>query len=288
MADAIAAQHLPLQHLTSILQHLTSRLFPTFEFNSNPTLLFLIYITHDIDWLNPWHPYSVVKTFTHGKKWIAPKQLFNPNLFLKGIERLLQFNRKQQTNAIWLIGATNQHTFNRKGLRYKSTSLEYQTALSILIESAVEIGLHSVSSEPIITQCNHLSSSLNKPIRFHRSHYLNYTPEKLYPELVEAGIQVDFSLGQARSIAIPKRSPYPNLEQPPTVLFDNSFFFHPPETVLSTFKQVVITAKEQNTDVAILFHPENFCIFPELWNYYYEVLKIIQTEYEIVNPESTA
>ncbi len=237
----------------------------------------MIYITHDIDWLNPLHPYSVVKTFTHGKKWIPGSMLFNPNLFLHGIERLLKFNQNQHTNAIWLIGATNQHTFYRKGLRYHSKDSAYAAAITLLKTAEVEIGLHSVSSEPIVEQCNRLTNALGKHINYHRSHYLNFNPKILYPQLHQAGITTDFSTGASRDILLPQQAK--NMEGvtlTPTILFDNIFFFQNPEKVFDQFKQTLLEAQAQQRDVAVLFHPENFIINPKLWEYYEEVLRLVK------------
>jgi hypothetical protein len=223
------------------------------------------------------HPYSVVKTFTHGKKWIPTTMLFNPNLFLHGIERLLQFNQKQHTNAIWLIGATNQHTFYRKGLRYHSEDSAYATAISLLNTAEVEIGLHSISSAPIIDQCNLLSDVLNKPIKYHRSHYLNFNPNTLNNELQHAGIKVDFSAGKSRAITLPLKSENTtSVSVVPTILFDNIFFFESPDLVFNQFKQTLREAQSQQRDVAVLFHPENFIINPKLWEYYEEVLGLVK------------
>ena len=237
----------------------------------------MIYITHDIDWLNPLHPYSVIKTFTHGKKWIPPSLLFNPKLFLQGVERLLQFNQNQHTKSIWLIGANNQHTFYRKGLRYHSTSSAYAPAISLLKTAEVEVGLHSVSSAPIVEQCNRLSDILDKQIQYHRSHYLNFNPETLYQELQHAGIKVDFSKGTSRAITLPQQIQNTvNVSAVPTILFDNVFFFQPPDEVFNQLKKTLLAAQAQQRDVAILFHPENFIINPKLWEYYEEVLRLVR------------
>lgn len=242
----------------------------------------MIYITHDIDWLNPLHPYSVIKTFTHGKKWIKTSQLFNQNIFIEGIERLLQFNQDHHAQSIWLIGATNTHTFQRKGLRYHFDDLKVHQTLSLLKESKVEIGLHSVSSESIVEQCNKLTNALGKHIHYHRSHYLNFNPKILYPQLQQAGITTDFSTGASRDILLPQQAN--NMEGvtlTPTILFDNIFFFQTPEKVFEQLKQTLHAAQLQQRDVAILFHPENFIINPALWEYYEEILQLLKSLYDL-------
>jgi hypothetical protein len=147
----------------------------------------------------------------------------------------------------------------------------------LLQNAEVEIGLHSVSSAPIVEQCNRLSDILNKPIQYHRSHYLNFNPDTLYNELQQAGIKVDFSTGASRAITLPAQNQNTaNISAVPTILFDNIFFFESPNQVFHQFKQTIQAAKAQQRDVAILFHPENFIINPKLWEYYEETLRLVR------------
>ncbi len=237
----------------------------------------MIYVTHDIDWLNPWHPFAIAKTFTHGNKWLRLGQLKNQALFLNGIETLLKFNQSKAINAIWLIGATNEFPFKNKGLRYTFSCQATKKALAMLMENNAEIGLHSVSTEPIIEQCNRLNETIKKETNYHRSHYLNYSPQTLYPQLKQAKISIDFSLGTAREVSLPKLDTFneDGLRLIPTILFDNIFFFQKPEVVFEKFKSVLREVKSTQSDVAILFHPENFLINPALWEYYQECIRLI-------------
>ncbi len=238
----------------------------------------MIYLTHDIDWLNPLHPYSVIKTITHGKKWINTSQLFNPNIFVDGITQLLALNQAHQTNSIWHIGAPSTQAFHRFGLRYNTNSKAYQKVISELLNAKVEIGLHSTTYETINKQAESLTRFTQKPIQYHRSHFLHYNSQTLYSQLAAAGITNDFSLGEARKISLPKvTSTYENIQLIPTILFDNIFFFEAPETVFEQFKQCLKTAQTQQKDVAILFHPENFLINSALKEYYQETLRIIKS-----------
>lgn len=238
----------------------------------------MIYLTHDIDWLNPLHPYSVIKTITHGKKWINTSQLFNPKIFVEGITQLLALNQSHQINSIWHIGAPTTHTFHRFGLRYDINSQAYQKVISNLLNANAEIGLHSTSYETITKQAETLMRVTQKPIQYHRSHFLQYNSQTLYSQLAAAGITTDFSLGEARKISLPEViSTSENIQLIPTILFDNIFFFEKPETVFEQFKQCLKTAQTQQKDVAILFHPENFLINSALKEYYQETLRIIKS-----------
>jgi hypothetical protein len=236
----------------------------------------MVYITHDIDWLNPQHLYSVIKTITHGKRWIGIAQLTNSYLFIDGIKQLLNYNSKHKVNAIWLVGASTKNTFYRKGLRYNTREKWWHEIIEVLLKAEVEIGLHSVSNQSIKVQADSLIKAINKPIKYHRSHFLKYDANTLYPQLINAGIQTDLSLGNARSVNLIVPQEKFGIPIMPTVLFDNAFFFEPPQYVLEKFEQVLFDANEIGQDVAVLFHPENFVINPTLWRYYEEVLALVK------------
>ncbi|MFN7312665.1 MAG: hypothetical protein ACK5UI_04205, partial [Bacteroidota bacterium] len=163
----------------------------------------MLYITHDIDWLSPLHPYAMVKAMVYGKKWIKPNQLFNPDLFYEQMEKLHQTNTELMLDAIWLIGATQTSTFKKYGLRYNIHSKSYKRTIQFLLQQQVKIGLHSVALEPVSKQCNTLSQLIYQHIPYHRSHYLKFTPEKLFPALQPNHIKIDFSLGHARKVFLP-------------------------------------------------------------------------------------
>ncbi len=237
----------------------------------------MIHVTHDIDWLTPTHLYSIIKTATHGQKWIKVSQLFNKNIFLQGIQNLQKINAQHQVNGIWHIGAPSQHTYKTFGLRYNKQSPNWTKAMHLLKEQQATIGLHSVNTESIIQQAQQLQEIIQQPILFHRSHYLKFTPQELYPQLQQCGITTDFSLGEAREITLPANT---NLNHQvkciPTILFDNIFFFQSPEIIFETFKQTLNKAHQQQQDIAVLFHPENFVVNPALHDYYQETLKIVK------------
>ena len=118
----------------------------------------------------------------------------------------------------------------QKFLRYNIKSNKWKKAINILTEANATIGLHSVSTETIQDQYNNLTKAVNQPIDYHRSHYLKYNPEELYKQLNQCHITTDFSLGNARKIELPNQpNPTQLVQCIPTILFDNSFFFIPPQ-----------------------------------------------------------
>lgn len=238
----------------------------------------MVYITHDIDWLNPWHPFALAKTATHVTKWLRLSQLRNRSVFLSGIEKLLCVNQNNSAEAIWLIGASTQNTYQAKGLRYTFNDSDFNNAIHTLKSAHVKVGLHSVSTESVYDQAIRLSTKIQEKVLFHRSHFLNFNPNTLYPQLQQAGVTTDFSLGTARNITLGHTQPINNeLNLVHTTLFDNIFFFQKPEAVFEQFKATLQLAQARHQHTAVLFHPENFLINPALWEYYQEVLHIIKS-----------
>lgn len=240
----------------------------------------LIYITHDIDWVSPLHPLSVAKTFTHGSKWLGLNKVIRPHIFTEHIHRLSKFNREHDVKPIWLTGAPLKHTFQKFGLRYTADCSTYRKMLFKLNEEDAEIGLHSVSTEPIAAQVHTLTSLTGKPVKYHRSHYLKYDENSLYRNLQHQGIKTDFSLGHARTVGLPPQTPVITYGTNcvPTILFDNAFFFASVETVLAQFRETLADCIKNNRDAAILFHPENFAVKPALWEYYGEIIRILHSD----------
>ncbi|MES2691520.1 MAG: hypothetical protein V4658_14015 [Bacteroidota bacterium] len=238
----------------------------------------MLFITHDIDWISPLHPYSLAKVFTHGKKWIGLSKVIQPDIFIRHIEKLVSFNQSHQVNAIWLSGAPQKHSFQKFGLRYTADCPSYKTALNMLLEAGCEIGLHSVNTESFARQTIALSELTRQPIHYHRSHYLKFDENSLFKNLQQQHIKTDFSLGNARKIDLPSQMPVITygINCVPTLLFDNAFFFNDPKDVLHQFKQKINEANMLKQDVAILFHPENFAVNPALWDYYEEVISIVE------------
>ncbi len=235
----------------------------------------MVYVTHDIDWISPLHPFSVAKAFTHGNKWLSLNKIIQPGIFIKHIHKLMEFNQAEHINAIWLIGAPMQNSYQKMGLRYTFDCRSYKNLVKTLVNERVKIGLHSVQSEDISKQFQALQSLVPSPIKFHRSHYLKFDSNKLFPRLQQHHIATDFSLGQARQINLPEQPPISyGVNCVPTILFDNLFFFQKPDEAFKQFEATLQLAQSKQQDVAILFHPENLAINPRLWDYYKDVLRI--------------
>lgn len=247
----------------------------------------MLYLTHDIDWLSPFHPYAWIKCLTHGSKWLKLQQLMHPTIFLDSIESVCKQNAQENINPVWLIGAASGHALSRYGLRYTTHSANYPLLIQLLKKWNCTIGLHSITKENLNIQAIQLKSFTGQNVSYHRSHFLKQHTA-LKNELAHAQIKIDFSFGKARQVHLADSNLNSSLKFVPTLLFDNAFFFNKPEDVFSTFSTELRKAIATNKDVAICFHPENFLILPALREYYQEILCISKNEGAVFhNPAST-
>ena len=270
-----------------------------------------VYLTHDIDWIYPHHIYSIFKTLLFRKDWIDFPQFFQPNIFIKNIEKLIAFEESRNVKSVFLLGANNSaFSFGRYNIRYTTHNPFYIKLIELLKQNKIEIGLHSQRSFKsnlrlldyarsdkfdMKKQTVTLRKISGEKVKFHRSHFYNFDPLKLWNELDRNNIEIDFSIGNAREVGfkscIPRHyqaidfvnSKVLNTIVVPTILSDNAFFYQEYDSVFQQFKNTLRTAKQYGASVAILFHPENMVVKPELWKYYEEIIHICKAEGAVFN-----
>ncbi len=255
-----------------------------------------VYLTHDIDWIYPFHSYSILKTFFSNRKWLSVSQLFQSNIYLKNIEKLLAFEKEQNVKSVFNVGANNStYSLGRYDIRYTNNNFHFKKLLEILTVNQFEIGLHSDVNISINKQISLLAKVLERDIKYHRSHFYHFNPLTLWNELDGNGIKVDFSVGNAREVGFKNGMPRHyraidfvnkkvlNTTIVPTILSDNAFFFHDKFFVFNHFIESIKSAKQFGASVAILFHPENMIVKPELWEYYEEIIHICKSEGALFN-----
>ncbi len=257
-----------------------------------------VFFTHDIDWIYPFHFYSIVKTISLRNDWIGFSKLFEGEIYLKNMERLIAFEKEQNIKSIFMLGAnSSSHSLRRFDIRYTINNHFFKKLIAILQKHQSDIGLHSQSSFNIGRQLDILQKIVGKKIAYHRSHFLQFNPLTLWNELDENNVDVDFSIADAREVGFKNGIPRNyksinfsaqkvlNINVVPTIISDNAFFFQKSEIVLSKFKETLKKAKQYGGSVAILFHPENMLIKPELWGYYKEIIHICKQEGVFIKPQ---
>lgn len=197
------------------------------------------------------------------------------DIYLRQIERLIAFEKQAGVTSIFLLGSS-QRSFGLHDLRYRAGSSAYRELLVLLKDH--ETGLHSTGSTPIEDQLRWLGQFTGKPVRFHRSHFFKFDRAALYPVLEAHGITTDFSEGEARRVNFTLRdSGEHHINVVPTVISDNAFFYHDPREVFKAFRKNLNNAASLQTDIAVLWHPENMLIEPKLLEYYHEIILICKS-----------
>lgn len=259
---------------------------------------FKVYLTHDIDWIYPFHIYSIIKAIASPNKWLSFKQVLQSDIYLKNIEKLIAFEKSQNINSIFLVGSNNSaFSLQRYAIRYTNGNIYFKKLIGLLKDNQNEIGLHSEQYIDMRQQISCLERILyDRKLKYHRSHFMKFNPLKIWNELSENKIMIDFSIGSAREVGFLNGIPrhYQAIDFlnkkvlataiVPTILSDNAFFFKDSKSVFASFRETIKKAEEFGAAVAILFHPENMIIKPELWEYYEQIIHICKNENAIFNP----
>jgi len=251
---------------------------------------FTIWVTHDVDWVDPWHPYSLLKVFT-SRPWIKRDQIKNREIFLEKSQGILEVEKEFQVDSIW-FSAGSKRTFGRYDIRYESGGEHHLKLLQLIKSYNQTNGLHSsphgIKKGEIIYEAERLSELTGQPVKFHRSHYLKSLSSTDYISFAQAGIQYDMSLGYARKTGF--RNHYPGMLNNngvyvvPMILMDNAFFYKSETEVLTAFKETLSTLKKHQGSACICFHPENIAIKPGLLQSIREIIKICISEGAIISP----
>jgi hypothetical protein len=285
----------------------SSNFQPLSEITANQhTDQFSIHITHDIDWLNPHHPYSLVKSLraTLSKHpWLSLKQVVQQDILLRNIEQLLSLEKELDIQAIYCLGSSSGLQMGRYDIRYSSHSRmfnEFKTMLNTYIQT---IALHSSIDAAQTNQLAYEISSLQlhskQPVPIQRCHYLKHSTPAFYQMLAQKGIRYDIGYGRAQTVGLLNH--FPGKFKPidpisllpiditiiPLILLDNVFFKQSYHEVITAFRKTLDTLKQYNGSACLLFHPENMLVKPQLYSYFEEIIHICKQEGAIINPPLT-
>lgn len=293
--DAVVSQALEEAFTKSKTTQQFESIIPYTQYNHTDS--FTVYTTHDIDWINPHHPYSIANYIraaftTH--RWLTAAQLWQKDSLLKNIEQLLRLEHELGVSATYCIGATAGLQLGRYDIRYATNSSLYAEMCSLIGSYNQSIGLHSSVNagkhNAIGAELASLQKHTSQTIVSHRSHYLSGEAQTLHTELEQAGIKYELGNGAARIVGL--ANGFPGKYKPvnpitnntidvtivPLILMDNIFFVKPYYEVMAEFKQTLNTVKQYNGSVCILFHPENMLLRPQLYNYFEEIVHICKQQ----------
>lgn len=236
----------------------------------------MLYLTHDIDWLNPQHPISVAKTCL-GKPWLSLKQLMQHDVLLKHIETIIKTEKQHHIQAIYLIGVQSVlNTYSRYGIRYSFKSALLKELISLLKSADLSIGLHVNHTETITWQLEQFEKLTGTTPKYIRNHYFHTNDAQNLTLLRAKGVTIDFSLGNPLTVGYTQPDPNAIITQVPTILSDNNYIRLKNDSYIhQSFRDTLARIQAENLDGSILFHPENLLIYPQLNPHFENVISLM-------------
>jgi hypothetical protein len=264
---------------------------------------FSIHLTHDIDWLYPGHPYSVLKylrSLVSSSPWYDLRVMTKHDALLKNIERMMMLEADLQVSSIFFMGAGEGGTTGRYDIRYTVHNGLFKELVSLLRQYHHPAGLHSSYNADEQNRIAHekhtLEHYISMAVDHHRSHFLHYDPDTLYTQLDKAGFRYDLGLGKARVPGLAGN--FPGSTRPvnkhtgevhrvtlvPLILMDNAFFHMSYHDVIKTFNHTLDQLERSGGSACILFHPENMLLKPELWDHYTNIIHLCKQHGALISP----
>ncbi|MFN9519696.1 MAG: hypothetical protein ACK574_08185 [Bacteroidota bacterium] len=256
----------------------------TFTPNTNT----LFHFTHDIDWLIPHHPVSILKTLS-GKQWLHLPQLFRSDIFLRHAEDIFRFESTHGISTVNHIGIQKKvNTLRRTGIRYSYESTFLKEFISICRLHKVQTGLHVNTLESIPFQVEQYIHLTGHTPEYIRTHYFSQLSKQQLHELQALGVKYDFSAGGSTVIGISNDSTHHPLSVIPTIISDNNFVrFKNHADVFQKFDHVLQSLVHKPQHVAVLIHPENLLAYPYLQEIYLRIIDTIkQYKFEFASHNS--
>jgi len=253
-----------------------------------------VVITHDVDWVTPFGLISVVKSIIRRKvdgrpAWLPPRDVIKPSLFLKNLERLLELELRLGVHPwFFMFGGTGDLGLHSNSYGKRSTFA--RRYISLIQEAGGEIGLHGSyrarERDSYAREAAVLSEMTRRPVIAHRNHYLRFDPRRLWSQLEDARITVDFSLcfRKRMGFRVPVTGPFhpfdwttnrgSNVWAIPTVAMDRVWWPDRQREVLSNLRQLLANARAVGGAVAVLIHPEILVLDPRWYVLFEEIVSV--------------
>jgi len=241
-----------------------------------PLMPLRVVVTHDVDWVTPVAPVSILKSIA-GRKiggqaaWLRVRDALRPSLFLENLERLLELELRLGVHP-WFFILGGRFGVRRYSNRYSTGSRHARRYIALIRGVGAEVGLHgsyyardedSYSAEAAL-----LSGMVDRPVVAHRNHYLRFDSRRLWSQLERAGIRLDFSLcfNTRMGFRVPVMGPFHPFDWTsgeatsvwaiPTIAMDRVWWPDRRQEVLTELRRLLQAAGEVGGTVAILIHPE--------------------------------
>jgi len=266
---------------------------------------FTIYFTHDVDWVKINTPLSYLKSGLSGTlrkiKWFSFSELYHRRNLIRFTDELIAFEKIHGFHSIFFLPSSNYDPFNRYGSRVDLNDKTSKDFFQMLLSNNVGIGLHGSYharyKNSYAEEAKKLAEALNREITMHRNHYLNFDPANLWQQMENAGIRYDFSIGYIYDQGLRTTLPFSfkgldvlqnrisNVTGIPLLFMDLPDTLTDKEKTIREFRENIQILKTYNGTASILFHAENLCLYPELFELYSQIIDICKSEGAVINPE---
>ncbi len=263
-------------------------------FESRESKRFQVIITHDMDRTTPFEPFSILNSFGSASgirksPWWPIMTSLSPHAIIKTCERLLEYERSCGIGAYYFM-MSGPFGFGRFSTR---TDIRWGLSRELVMQiqqAGMNIGLHgSYGARDACTykqEKDQLEEVIGHPILTHRNHYLRFDPEKIYSQLDTAGIAYDFSIGFGSKVGFRaglggiyrgfdfSKGHSSIVRSVPLLFMDSGFFAHDPEIYLHELRLSLLKVKKVSGCVSLLFHPEEFLIYPDGWAIFTRIINL--------------
>lgn len=255
---------------------------------------FRVIVTHDVDRVTPTEPMSLAKSVARlmGRRrraWLPLSDALRPRLFLRNLERLLDFELQYKIRP-WFFFMAGRYGLGRFSNRYGIHWKHARETITMVQQAGGEIGLHgsyhAMDQRSYAAEAATLADIVGRQIRAHRNHYLRFDPRTLWCDLEKAGIELDFSLAFIARIGfrVPATGPFhpfdwtknraSSVQAIPTIAMDRLWWPERKEEVLAGLRQLLEAASKVGGTVAILIHPEIMVLDPRWFSLFEEIVGV--------------
>jgi hypothetical protein len=252
---------------------------------------FKVIFTHDIDWVTPLQPVSVLKSVYYKLKgikyWLDLSQVFNNSLFHDTVSRMLRIEKASGIAATYFM-MSGPAGYGKHDTRYGILEAAARKMIRIIHEGGGKTGLHGSyearEKDTYAKEKSAIETATAQPVHAQRNHYLRFHPARQGEQLEKAGILYDFSIGFTSKAGFRSRicTPYKLIDvqaqrvtgtlEIPLLLMDRLNYLEG-DFVNTTYPLLLEQVKQYHGTVSVLTHPENFVFIPEFWDFYESLIR---------------
>lgn len=262
---------------------------------AQPQSRFAVHITHDVDRTTLREPWSLVNalladTGLRRNTWVPLRTALAPRTLLRGLERLLAYERAQGIGARFFLMPGPYGLMGRHATRTDSRWRSWQEAAKLIQDAGMAVGLHgsfyASELDGYRLEKDRLEQTIEREVTTHRNHYLHFDTTRRCSQLEAAGIRYDFSVGYGSRIGFRSgsarihrsfdllRQCESSLLSIPLLFMDTHLVAQDPTLVLGELQSALKEVRKVGGSISLLFHPEVFLTVPGAWDFFENVIDV--------------